>query len=107
MCPYGYITDDMIDCHIEPESIRISGDPEVVSTTNQINLGSVSIRQLLEDNVTELTLPIILPNGVTTDSEYSYATITHQFQQPAADGCQHDKRAVCRHLALHVCGDRP
>ena len=77
--PYGYITDDMIECHIEPESIRISGDPEVVSTTNQINLGSVSIRQLLEDNVTELTLPIILPNGVTTDSEYSYATIRISF----------------------------
>ena len=78
--PYGYITDDMIDCHIEPESIRISGDPEVVSTTNQINLGSISIRQLLEDNVTELTMPIILPNGVTTDSEYSYATITISFK---------------------------
>lgn len=78
--PYGYITDDMIDCLIEPSSIRISGDPDVVSTTNQINLGSINIRQLLEDNTTELTMPIILPNGVTTDSDVSYATITISFK---------------------------
>lgn len=78
--PYNFITADMIDCDIKPSTIKISGEPELISSINQINLGSIGVKQLLEDNITELTLPIILPNGVTTDSEETYARVTITFK---------------------------
>lgn len=78
--PYGFITADMVDCEIEPDSVKVSGASDVVSSINQINLGSISVKQLLEDNVTEVTLPIILPNGVTTDNTETYARVVITFK---------------------------
>ncbi len=78
--PSEFITADMIELDIRPSAIRISGDPSVVGTINQISLGSIGVKQLLEDGVTEVTLPIILPNGVTSDSEESYARVTVTFK---------------------------
>ena len=78
--PYGFITADMLKCDIKPATIKVSGEPGIVSTIKQINLGSIGVKQLLEDNVTELTFPITLPNGVSTDSGEAYARVTVTFK---------------------------
>ncbi|MEA4920590.1 MAG: CdaR family protein [Clostridiaceae bacterium] len=64
---FGFITKDLVKITIEPSSIKISGSPDVVSMLNQIDLGSISLETIFESGLFELELPVILPNGVTSD----------------------------------------
>ncbi len=50
-----------------------------MATINSINLGSVSLAALLAQGQTEVTLPIILPNGVTSENAPAEATVTFDF----------------------------
>lgn len=78
--PTDVIASDMVEYTVSPASVKISGNPDVVSTLNHINLGSISLKKLLEDDVTEVTLPIVLPNGVTAEGSVSTATVTVSYR---------------------------
>lgn len=75
------VPESAVSYSIEPSSITIKGSPEILSTINTINLGSVSVATLLEQGETQVTLPLILPNGVTADDVPSEATVTFDFSQ--------------------------
>ena len=60
-----YLSADQVRYRVEPESVQLTGAPEVIAELNQINLGSVSLQDVLQKGETTVTLPIILPNGVS------------------------------------------
>ena len=78
--PSDYITSDMVTYTVEPSSIQITGLPETMSTLNHIDLGTISIKTLLEQDITEVTLPIQLPNGVLAENVPASAKITFSFK---------------------------
>ena len=72
-----YLTEDMIEYVVEPQSIRVSGSVNAVSVINHIDLGTISLRNVLENNLTTVEMPIILPNGVApVEGEPTTATVT-------------------------------
>jgi len=78
--PTEYITADMVQYSVEPSSIQVTGLPETMSTLNHIDLGTISIKTLLEQDITEVTLPIQLPNGVVAENAPDSAKITFSFK---------------------------
>ena len=64
-----YLTSDMIQYVINPSSISIVGEADTVSTINQIDLGDISLKNVVENNIYRFEMPIILPNGVTAAAD--------------------------------------
>lgn len=73
---FGFITSDFVDVSIEPSSIKVSGSPDVVSTLNHIDLGSVNLEQVFDNENFEFDLPVVLPNGVAADTAVTQAHVT-------------------------------
>ena len=73
------LPDSAVTYTIDPANVEIKGTPETLATINSINLGSVSLAALLAQGQTEVTLPIILPNGVTSENAPAEATVTFDF----------------------------
>ncbi len=73
------LPDSAVAYTIDPANVEIKGTPETLATINSINLGSVSLAALLAQGQTEVTLPIILPNGVTSENAPAEATVTFDF----------------------------
>ncbi|MBQ4427752.1 MAG: hypothetical protein IJP67_00430 [Oscillospiraceae bacterium] len=59
---------------IEPQTVRVSGDPETLSAVNSINLGSINLTKLSGGN-TE-SFPIVIPDGCNNLSDTTTATVT-------------------------------
>lgn len=59
---------------IDPQTIKVSGDPETLSTVNSINLGTINLTKLSGGN-TE-SFPIVIPDGCNNLSETTTATVT-------------------------------
>jgi len=74
--PYGFINSDLVDITLEPATIRVSGLPDVVSTLNQIDLGTLSLEQVFENEQYVYTRPLVLPNGVTSDDAVTTVRVT-------------------------------
>lgn len=71
------LTQDMITYTIDPSSVRVAGDETAVSVIHQISLGTISLRSVMENNLTKVELPIVLPNGVSAvKGEPATATVT-------------------------------
>lgn len=68
---YGFITAEDIDIRLEPQSIKVNGSPEVISTLNQIDIGTVNLETIFANENFEFELPLILPNGITSEMEVS------------------------------------
>ncbi len=73
---FGFITSDFVDISIEPSSIKVSGSPDVVSTLNRIDLGSVNLEQVFDNENFEFDLPVVLPNGIAADTAVTQAHVT-------------------------------
>ncbi len=73
---FGFITSDFVDVSIEPSSIKVSGSPDVVSTLNRIDLGSVNLEQVFDNENFEFDLPVVLPNGIAADTAVTQAHVT-------------------------------
>jgi len=71
------LTQDMIEYTITPESINVSGSADAIGTVNHIDLGTISLRSVMENNLTTVEMPIVLPNGVTAaEGAPTTATVT-------------------------------
>jgi len=68
---YGFITEELFEISIDPPSVKINGDPEVVSTLNHIDVGNVNLETIVRSGLFEFELPVILPNGVTSEQNIS------------------------------------
>lgn len=73
------IPESAVSYTIEPANIEVKGLPEDISTLNSIKLGTVSVEDLIRSGKTEVTLPIILPNGITTDEKTTTAKVKFTF----------------------------
>lgn len=67
---------------ISPASISVKGNTDTIEQTNSIDLGKVNVAALLASGKTEITLPIILPNGVIgDDGQPTEATVKFDFSE--------------------------
>ena len=73
----GGAWEDTVDIQIEPQQISISGGEAVLEDVEFIQLGSVDLSTMLEDQ--EITYPIVLPEGTTNLSERTEAVVTVKF----------------------------
>lgn len=62
---------------ITPQKLRISGSDTALAGIKSISLGTINLGELPED--TELTFPIVLPEGVNNESGVTEAVVVVQF----------------------------
>lgn len=72
-----YLKASAVDVAIEPSTITLSGDPEVMAELNQINLGTIDLEDVVRNGVVQFKRVILPPNGVSmAKGQQQYATIT-------------------------------
>ena len=67
---YGYyssdlISADLIQATMSVDSLLLEGDPDVIRNLNQIQVGSISLRNMVETDLRNYSFFFILPNGVS------------------------------------------
>lgn len=62
---------------IQPKTIRVSGSEAVLEDLDQLQLGTINLAELATD--TELTFPIVLPEGVTNETGITEAAVEVKF----------------------------
>ncbi len=70
----GGATEDNAVVRIDPPTITISGDAELLSGINQLQLGTIDLASFAQS--TEETFAVVLPNGVNNLSGEKEATVT-------------------------------
>ncbi len=70
----GGATEDDAVVRIEPATISVSGDAEILSSINQLQLGTIDLASFAQS--TTETFAIVLPNGVNSLSGEKDATVT-------------------------------
>ncbi len=71
-----YLKASAVEFSIDPSTITLSGDPEVIAELNQINLGTIDLWDVVRNGTTQFKRVILPPNGVTTaKGQQQYATI--------------------------------
>lgn len=72
-----YLKGSAVDVEIRPENIILSGDPEMLTELNQINLGTIDLADVVRNGTTEFKRIILPPNGVTVGkNQQQHATVT-------------------------------
>lgn len=74
----GGAWEDTTEIIVEPSSIIISGSEMLMEDLYSIQLGSIDLATLESD--TEITYPVVLPEGITNLSERTEALVTVKFQ---------------------------
>lgn len=64
---------------VSPANILLSGAPDVIEKLNNINLGSIDAAAMLAAGTTEVTLPVVLPNGVSADNPVASVVVKLDF----------------------------
>ena len=59
------ISEDLIRTTMSVESLVLEGDPEVLRPLNQVQVGSISLRNMIETGIREYSFFYVLPNGVS------------------------------------------
>lgn len=73
---YGFINENFIDVFFEPGSMAVVGAPDAVSSLNQIDLGTVSLRSVFESENFTFDMPVNLPYGISSEEELSSVSVT-------------------------------
>ena len=59
------LSEDLIQTTISVESLMLVGDPEIMRDLNQIQVGSISLRNMVESGIRDYSFFFILPNDVS------------------------------------------
>ena len=59
------ISADLIQATMSVDSLLLEGDPDVIRNLNQIQVGSISLRNMVEADLRNYSFFFILPNGVS------------------------------------------
>lgn len=59
-----YLSEDLIETTIDPASVTLEGDPSVMRGLNQLIVGSISLRNVVETGKYDYEFDMTLPNGV-------------------------------------------
>lgn len=73
----GGATTENTDITIDPPTILISGSDGLLEDLDRLELGTVDLSQMLEDQT--LTFPIKLPEGITNETGVAEATVNISF----------------------------
>ena len=85
-----YLKSYMVDAKIDPASIKLIGDPELIRELNGIELEAVDLSEVLEEGTVDFARVIQLPDGVSLASgqrEFAMVKIT-------LDGCGWETREL-------------
>lgn len=77
----GGATKDNSDITISQKSILVSGSDSLLENLESLELGTINLAEILEDQV--LTFPIKLPEGVTNETGVTEVTVDVQFSKLA------------------------
>ncbi|MBQ7624847.1 MAG: hypothetical protein IJS65_06210 [Clostridia bacterium] len=69
-------SEDMLVCTIEPSEITVLGEHSEVDSYNALVLGSVNIKSFITNKLENIEYDIVLPNGLTAETEYQKAKVT-------------------------------
>ena len=86
----AYLKSYMVDTAIEPSSIKLTGDPEIIGELNGIELEAIDLSEVLEEGTMEFARVIQLPDGVSLASgqkQFAMVKIT-------LDGCGWETREL-------------
>lgn len=75
----AFLKESMVHVSIEPESVQVAGNPDVVRELNQIQLGSIDLGDVLKNDKTVFELPLLLPNGISSADAPEKAVVTITF----------------------------
>lgn len=75
----GGVTEDTCQIELSTETIQVSGSDAALAELNQLILGTVNLAEILES--TELTFPIVLPEGVTCLTGETEVTVKVTFPE--------------------------
>lgn len=75
LIPDGIFAENVVNCVVKPEKIKIVGDAETLKSINQITLESVNIKKHIVSGGSELILDINVPNGVYAENAPSVAEV--------------------------------
>lgn len=73
---FGFIDEEHLSIKLEPSTIKINGNPNVFDTLNRIDLGPLDLKTVFESEIFEYDLPIILPNGVSSEDNITSVKVT-------------------------------
>ena len=62
---HEYLKGSMVQVDIQPESLQLTGSPDTMQELNQILLGTIDLADVMNNDQSVFTLPIVLPNGVS------------------------------------------
>ncbi len=74
----GGATEDDVTCTIAPQTVKLSGDEEVLSAMKELVVGQVDLSQVF--TIKSFTFPIQVPQGITLRSEEKQATVQVNLQ---------------------------
>ena len=77
----GGATKDNSDIILSHQSILVSGSDRVLEGVDSVELGTIDLTEILEDQV--LTFPVKLPEGVTNETGVTEVTVDVQFSKLA------------------------
>lgn len=62
---HEYLKGSMVKVDIQPDSLQLTGSPDTMQELNQILLGTIDLADVMNNEQSVFTLPIVLPNGVS------------------------------------------
>lgn len=74
----GGAAEEDVTCTISPQTVRLSGDDEVLSSMKELVIGQVDLSQVF--TLRNFTFPIQLPQGITLRSEETQASVQVSLQ---------------------------
>jgi hypothetical protein len=77
----GGATEQNCSVVVEPQTIRVSGSDAQLENLNELILDTINLAEILTDGT--LTIPIVLPEGVTNETGVKEAVITITFKDLA------------------------
>ena len=60
-----YLKSYMVKTDIDPESVMLKGDPEIIEGINQIVLPDIDLNEVVENKTTEFTRLLLIPDGTS------------------------------------------
>jgi len=73
----GGATEETVSYKIEPQTIKVSGTEAALADLKEINLGTIKLADYAEEQI--LTFDIVLPDGVTNQSNVTQAVVDLRF----------------------------
>ena len=75
--PGGGATEATSSITINPKTIRVSGSDALLEGLDELDLGTINLAELVSD--TNLTYPIVLPEGITNETGITEASVSVKF----------------------------